>query len=608
MDNKKFSKELQPIFSYMVDVLGTEFPTKMFSIDYLLLSILDCKKSYAYITLNNFLMSSALEEMKETYVQKIKANSTTIFYKNNDEEAIPFDDNLQKLINSSFNEQKKLSCDSVSSEQILLALLNPINEFNDFIDMFKKSGIDYNLIYSKCMGMGQNVKSIFDRKNNKSNNTLMPLKSEINTKGLTNSKTPYIEQYTININKLAEKGEIDKLVGRKDEIDKIIKVLARRKKNNVILVGKSGVGKTQIVRGIANLINEQNVPEILQNKELVMINITALISGTHFRGMFEERVNGLFEELKNSKKHILFIDDMQTVLKSSSKEKDTDISPMIGEILNEGSVRVIGTVNYKDYRTSIESNTSIARKLQKIIIEPTTKEETFEIIMNNKEYYEQFHNVSYSEDIVKKCIDLSERYITERSLPDSAFDVIDLSGARTCLTKKESQEMIELRKLIKSVSQEKNEALMNGVFEAVDDLEKREKEYKLSLADLKRNTQNEKIEITLEDITASISEITNIPINKLQINEKAKIANIDNTLKQYIVGQDDAIEKVCKIIKRNKVGLGDKSKCFGALLLVGKTGCGKCICGETKIKIRNKKTLEIEEVMIKDLIEKINQS
>ena len=298
MDNKKFSKELQPIFSYMVDILGTEFPTKMFTVDYLLLSLLECKKNNAYIMLNSFLTSSALEELKDTYANTLKENSTPIFYKNKDDETIPFDDNLQKVINCSFEEQKKLSDESVASEHILLSLLNPINDFIDIINMFKNIGIDYNFIYNKCMN--KNVKSFFDRKSSKPTNALIPLKSEINTKAFT-SKTPYIEQYTININKLAEKGEIDRLVGRNEEIDKIIKVLARRKKNNVILVGKSGVGKTQIVKGIANLINEQNVPEILQNKEIVMINITALISGTHFRGMFEERVNGLFEELKNSK-------------------------------------------------------------------------------------------------------------------------------------------------------------------------------------------------------------------------------------------------------------------------------------------------------------------
>ena len=410
----------------------------------------------------------------------------------------------------------------------------------------------------------------------------MQLKNNVNTKATTNGgKHQFIDQYTINLNQLAKKGEIDDLIGREKEIEQIIKVMARRNKNNVVLVGKSGVGKTQIVYGLANFINQNKVPSILQGKEIVMINITSLVSGTHFRGMFEERVNGLFEELKQSKKYILFIDDMQNVLKSSSKEKDTDISSMIGTILSEGHVRVIGTVNFKDYRNSIETNTSIARKLQKIVIEATSIDESVDILNKNKFYYEEHHKVKYNDDVIRLCVKLSDRYITERSLPDSAFDVLDLSGANTCLMRRESEEIIEHRQKLEALNTEKNDALNNGNFEFIDSIEERENFHKKEIANLKRlnqeNDVDEYIEITKENIMSTISEITNVPIDKLQANDKEKVSNIDKVLKEQIIGQDEAIDSICKVIKRNKVGLGNKSRCRGVHLLLGKSGVGKTL-------------------------------
>lgn len=595
---EKITPELQSLFAYIMDILCTEYPPKKINIEYMLVAMLDNSKCHAYELLNSCLTSSSINELREIYSSLLEQNSNSQFYKNQKDEMI-FDEALEKIINAAQNEKEILQSPIIGSEHFLLSILNPNNKEETFIDVFKNIGIDYSFLQTKCM-----------EKNNKNKenklikpNGILQLKSNINTKN-ANVKTPFIDQYTINLNKLAKLGEIDELIGRDKEIEQIIKVLARRNKNNVILVGKSGVGKTQIVHGIAHLINQNKVPQLLQNKEVVMINIVALISGTHFRGMFEERVNGLFEELKQSKKHILFIDDMQTVLKSSNKEKDTDISSMISTVLSEGNVRVIGAVNFKDYRNSVENNTSIARKLQKIIIEPTSIEETIKIIEQNKTYYEEHHKVRYSSEIIKKCVELSDRYITERSLPDSAFDVIDLSGARTCFLQRESDEIIEHRKELEKLSIEKTDALNNGNFEFIDSIEERERFHKKEIAELKRNdeqnAENKIIDITIDDILASISEIANVPVDRLQKNDKASIANIDNVLKEHVIGQDEAIDKICRIIKRNKVGLGNKTKTRGNLLLIGKSGVGKCVCGETIIRIRNKQTLEIQELTISE--------
>ena len=572
---QKFSSELQNLFSYIVDVLNIEYPAKKINADYMLVAILDNKKCHAYALLNSCLMSSNINELRNIYGEKLKNNSSPQFYKNKENE-IQFDEEMETIFQLARQEFEEMNSPFVGSEHVLLAILNH-NSNNGIVDVFKNIGIDYTFIKSKCND--RNSKNNNESKFSKPN-ALTQMKGNTNAKAIT-TKTPFIDQYTVNLNQLAKKGEIDELIGREKEIEQIVKVLARRKKNNVILVGKSGVGKTQIVYGIANLINQNRVPEILQGKELVMINITALVSGTHFRGMFEERVNGLFEELKQSNKYILFIDDMQTVLKSSNKDKDTDISSMIGNVLSEGHVRVIGTVNFKDYRNAIESNTSIARKLQKLIVEPTTIDETIQILERNKSYYEEHHKVRYSTKVIETCVKLSDRYVTERSLPDSAFDVLDLSGAKTCLTRRESEEILEHRKQLELLNIEKNDALNNGNFEFIDSIEERENFHKKEIADLKRQgEENEEtlyINITEENIMSTISEMTNVPIDKLQTNDKENIANIDNILKEHIIGQDEAIDKVCRIIKRNKVGLGNKAKTRGNLLLIGKSGTGKTL-------------------------------
>lgn len=573
---QKFSSELQNLFSYIVDVLNIEYPAKKINADYMLVAILDNKKCHAYALLNSCLMSSNINELRNIYGEKLKNNSSPQFYKNKENE-IQFDEEMETIFQLARQEFEEMNAPFVGSEHVFLAILNH-NSNNGIVEVFKNIGVDYAFIKSKCND--RNAKNVNNESKFSKPNALTQMKGNTNAKAIT-TKTPFIDQYTINLNQLAKKGEIDELIGREKEIEQIVKVLARRKKNNVILVGKSGVGKTQIVYGIANLINQNRVPEILQGKELVMINITALVSGTHFRGMFEERVNGLFEELKQSNKYILFIDDMQTVLKSSNKDKDTDISSMIGNVLSEGHVRVIGTVNFKDYRNAIESNTSIARKLQKLIVEPTTIDETIQILEKNKFYYEEHHQVKYSTKVIETCVKLSDRYITERSLPDSAFDVLDLSGAKTCLTRRESEEILEHRKQLELLNIEKNDALNNGNFEFIDSIEERENFHKKEIADLKRqNEENEEtlyIDITEENIMSTISEITNVPIDKLQTNDKENIANIDNILKEHIVGQDEAIDKVCRIIKRNKVGLGNKAKTRGNLLLIGKSGTGKTL-------------------------------
>jgi ATP-dependent Clp protease ATP-binding subunit ClpC len=579
MGDKLYSNDLKKILSYMVDVLSKEFPTEVFSVEYLIVSILDNSKSHAYTLLDNCLMTSNLEELKNIYVNWLKLNRSdkNLVVK---QDNVDFNEELDRILTNAEKERENLKSILVGSEHVLLSMLNPDNKCEKIQEVFKNMGITYNFIIDKCSESSNKEKTNNAPKKIMKKPSMLPLKSEINQQGISSSNE-YISKYTINLNQLAKEGKIDELVGRKKEIEKIIKIMARRKKNNVVLVGKGGCGKTAIVNGIADMIVKDEVPQILKNKEVVMLDVMTLVSGTHFRGMFEERVNGLFNELKNSKNHILFIDDIQQILRSGSKEKDTDLSSWIGDILANGEVSVIATTTFKDYRNTIEINTSISRKLQKVVIEPTSIQETIEIIEKTKHYYEDFHNVTYDSDVVKKTVELSQRYITDRSLPDSAIDVIDLSGAYTCLIDREPQQISNMRKRLIEINKERSERLNKGDFEFIDSLNKEENFLKKNISDFNREVEKDKtkysINITLDNIATSISDMTNIPINKLTLNEKEKIANIENVLKESVVGQDEAIEAVSRIIKRNKVGLGDKNKTLGNLLLLGPSGSGKTL-------------------------------
>ena len=577
-----YTLEFNEVMDYMTSTLHNEFPTDVLTLEYLILAILDNRNCHANMILDNCLMSENIEELRKIYVSVLDKHMKPQLKG----DKLVFNDDLIKAMDCAKAEAEKLNCSPIGTEHILLAILNKDNGFAE-TEVFEKFRLEYHFIFNKCDVKPQEKKQekelkpkkLQAKKISKKNNDI-PLKSQVNTKIIsTSSSNEFVEQYTTSLNRLAANGKIDEIVGRKQEINEIIKVLSRRKKNNAVLVGEGGCGKTAIVYGIANLIVNGDVPDVLENKEIVMLNPIALVSGTHFRGMFEERIDGLFKELKKNDKYILFIDDIHTVLRGGSKEKDTDISGMIGEALSEGTIKIIGATTFKDYRNTIESNSSLSRKLQKIIIDPTTNAEAVEILENNKKYYEDYHNVVFTEKAIKKAVDLAERYITDRTLPDSAFDIIDLAGANTSLMDREPIEIQNLKKRLRGIEEEKDAALNSGDFEKIDSLNAEQNVLNADIADYKRsnNKDIETIEINEDDISNVVSEITKIPVSKLSSSEKAKIAHIDDTLKKSIIGQDEAIDSVCRVIKRNKVGLGDKTKTMANILMVGPTGSGKTL-------------------------------
>lgn len=579
--------EYTDILAYMLDVLNNEFPTVEFTPEYIMLSILDNPRCHANMIMDNILMTDTLDYLRNYYADVIKGqpkkpilNITTKF---------KFNEELTGIYDKAEIEANAMSSSKLGSEHILLAIMNPSNHFK-IAEKLNSLGLSYDSMCNNCRDfeassteqktpkVKKSDKSYIN--NNHQDNGKMPLKSEVNSKVFVqNGNTPFINKYTIDLHEEIANGKYDKLVGRESILNNIITVLSRRRKNNVILVGKPGCGKTSIGYRLAEMIDEGCVPATLEGKKVVMLDVMALLSGTHLRGMFEERVDGLFKELKNNSNYILFIDDMQNIVRNTGKDKDGDLSDVIGRILTEGDVRVIGTIPFKDYRNGIENNSALSTKLQKIIVEPSSKEETLEILKSNKGYYENFHHVKFDDACLLKAVKLAKRYITNNSLPDSAIDVIDLTGASISLNNEQSISLKTLKEKLKSFDAEKKNAMNSGNFEKLDEIAKKESLLQKEIADMKKMIDNDEstwIKATEDDIADTVSAITTIPVSKLSDSNKTTILHIDEILKRDVIGQDEAINDISKAIKRSRAGFSDNNRCI-SLMLIGKSGVGKTL-------------------------------
>lgn len=566
---EQFTDELKDTIQYMSDTLVNEFPTEILTPEYMMLAMLDNNGCHANLILENSMMSSNIEKLRGVYVSFL--DSVTNKNASIDREKIRDSKEMMDLFEAAESEATDLSSSKVGTEHVLLAMTNKKRNL-PIMQVLNSAGLKYEYIKSKCEQEEGN-----DQKQDQSKKKRSAL-PKIETKTPAKKKNEYIETFTENLNALARSGQIDKLVGREKELRNVYNVMARRNKNNAIIVGKSGCGCTHLVNGIANAIEDGLAPSYLDGKEIVKLNMTKAVAGANFRGMLEERIGGLFEELSKSNKYILFIDDIHT---TSGKDKDTDITDMIGQILSEGKVPVIATTNFQEYRKNVESKPQLCRKFQKIVIEPTTREETLEILKQNKSYYEEYHNVKYSDDVLKKIVDLSDRYMTSRALPDSAIDVMDTVGARSKIDSADNAPQTILRRKIKSVGEEKQATLNKGDFETAEELTVKENLLKKELADCDRNYEKHKeeyaVHITEDMVMNVVSDVTGIPSGSMDSNERDRVANIDKELKKYVIGQDEAVDIVSRVIKRNKVGLGDKTKTLMNLLMVGPSGCGKSL-------------------------------
>lgn len=592
----QFTNELENVLNYIKDTLLKEYPNEKITLQYLITSILYNKNSHANIILDSCLMSYNIEELKKIYTKYLSEHSNTLL--NIDANKIDYDDEFKHVLNiakveSSLinsNENENIIC---GSEHILLALLNKDNP-NSIQNVLFEIGLNYDMFISKCTINNNTNHQPKINLNNKlkkiANIKPIGMPQKQNTQVSSNQgNIKYITQYTVNLSSLANENKLPLMIGREKELSELVKTLARKNKNNAIIVGDGGVGKTSLVYGLAYLINDKTrCPIFLKNKEILSMDIISMVSGTNFRGMFEERVKGLFNELTNSNKYILFIDDMENVLKSNSREKDTDISSMINEILNGGEVQIIGTTNFKGYRNSFENNPSLSRKLQRINIEEMNEEESIDVLRKIKFTYEDFHKVTYDDEILKLIVRLSKRYITDRKLPDSALDVMDLCGATNNFNIVEPEELANIQTELMNLRRLKKDLCLNKRDDELNQAIEKENELKEALKnineDFYKKINSTVYKVSEQDVLKSISDLSRVPVSKLSSDEMKKISNIENILKKVVVGQDEAVEKISKIIKRNRVGLGSKNRVAGNIFCCGPSGCGKTLLAKTIAK------------------------
>lgn len=395
-----------------------------------------------------------------------------------------------------------------------------------------------------------------------------------------NNKTPFLDKYSTDLTKAAKDGKLDPVVGREHEIQRVLEIIGRRKKNNPILIGEPGVGKSAIVEGLAQLIVKQQTSPALFNKRIVSVDLTAMVAGSKYRGQFEERIKGLITELENNPDIIIFIDEIHTLIGAGGGSGTMDAANILKPALARGTVQCIGATTFKEYANSIEKDGALERRFQKVIVEPTTTEQTLAILRNIKDRYEEHHGVTFCDEALEACVKLTERYVTDRFFPDKAIDVMDEVGSKLRLANiKVPDYILDLQNEIEEVAAKKLEAVGNQNFELAASY--RDKglslEKKLDLMHKKWQSGDctERIPVTESDVADVVSKMSGVPVRRMAEEEGVRLKNMSAVLKKSVIAQDDAIEKMVKAIQRNRIGLRDPNHPIGAFMFLGPTGVGK---------------------------------
>lgn len=405
----------------------------------------------------------------------------------------------------------------------------------------------------------------------------------------TNSATPNLDRFGKDLTKLAALGKLDPVIGRESEIDQTIEILNKRKKNNPILVGEPGVGKTAIAEGLALRIHQKKVDRSLKDKKIVELNITAIISGTKYRGDFEQRMDEIMKEVQKNPDIIIFIDEIHNVIGAGSASGSMDAANIIKPALARGEMRCIGATTFDEYKKVIENDSALERRFQKVYVNVPTKEETLEILKQIKIKYEDFHGVSYSEEILKSCIDISDRYITDRNFPDKALDLMDEVGSGVKLHKIKIPESIQkLEAEMYDIVDKKDKAAKKQDYENAAIYRDKQRNV-LALIEQenikwKEQLRQSRIPVEIEDVAKVVSKHTGIPLNKLTDSENIKLIKLDKFLKDKIIGQDEAVEKIVDAIHRSRIGIQDPDKPIASFLFLGSTGVGKTYLAKTLAK------------------------
>ncbi|MFN4007095.1 MAG: ATP-dependent Clp protease ATP-binding subunit [Chitinophagaceae bacterium] len=499
--------------------------------------------------------------------------------------SLPLTKQAEKVIRVTVLEAKALKSPLVETEHLMLSILK--NKENIATQILGQFDVDYDVFRNEIgMVKSNDIKADFPDENDEDyddkgyGQQKNPGSAGATKAAGAKSKTPVLDNFGRDITKMAEAGTLDPIVGREAEIERVSQILSRRKKNNPILIGEPGVGKTAIVEGLALRIVQRKVSRVLFDKRVISLDLAALVAGTKYRGQFEERMKAIMNELEKNRDVILFIDEIHTIVGAGGASGSLDASNIFKPALARGELQCIGASTLDEYRMYIEKDGALDRRFQKVMVEPPSVEETIQILTNIKSKYEDYHNVAYDEAAIEACVKLSDRYMTDRLLPDKAIDVLDEVGARVHLKNINVPEnILELEKQIEDIKQEKNRVVKSQRFEEAAALRDKEKRLGEELETAKRTWEEEskhkRFPIGEEDIAEVISMMTGIPVKRMVEAETEKLRKMSDDMKGMVIGQDEAISKVVKAIQRNRVGLKDPKKPIGTFIFLGPTGVGK---------------------------------
>ncbi len=573
----KFSPKVKEVISFSREEalrLGHDY----IGIEHLLLGLIREGEGLAVKTLRSLQIDLVM--LRKQVEESIKDKASKSNFNPN---SLPLTKQAERVLKITVLEAKVMKSDVIGTEHLMLSVLK--NKDNIVTQLLGQQDVDYDVFKAELDSIQNETKAELpndpqddehydDEKSRGAYN--QPSKKS----GTSKSKTPVLDNFGRDVTAAAEEGTLDPIVGREAEIERVSQILSRRKKNNPILIGEPGVGKTAIVEGLALRIIQRKVSRVLFNKRIVMLDLAALVAGTKYRGQFEERMKAIMTELEKNKDVILFIDEIHTIVGAGGATGSLDASNIFKPALARGELQCIGASTLDEYRQYIEKDGALDRRFQKVMIDPPSPDETIQILTNIKSKYEDYHNVEYSKEAIDACVKLSTRYITDRFLPDKAIDVLDEVGARVHLKNIHvPKNIVELEKEIEEIKIEKNVVVKSQKYEEAAQLRDREKNLLERLDKAKQQWEEDaksaKFPVSEDDIAEVVAMMTGIPVSKVGQTESGKLLNMNIDLKGAVVGQDEAIQKVVKAIQRNRVGLKDPRKPIGTFIFLGPTGVGK---------------------------------
>ncbi|MDF2457364.1 MAG: ATPase, ATP-binding subunit [Cytophagaceae bacterium] len=556
----------------------------------------------------------SMDELRTSIENTIKGTATG----NTNITNIPLTRQSEKVLKITYLEAKIFQSELIGTEHLLLSILR--DEDNIATQVLAKFGVTYAEIKEMLeyhTNSNPKAKGDTDDPDDDSSKLFGSGSAAGKETGARatgeKSRTPVLDNFGRDLTKYAEEGRLDPIVGREKEIERVAQILSRRKKNNPILIGEPGVGKTAIAEGLALRINQKKVSRVLFGKRVITLDLASLVAGTKYRGQFEERMKAVMNELEKSPEVILFIDEIHTIVGAGGASGSLDASNMFKPALARGDIQCIGATTLDEYRQYIEKDGALARRFQIVMVDATTPEETVQILTNIKEKYEEHHHVNYTEKALDACVKLSDRYITDRFLPDKAIDVLDEAGARVHINNIHvPAEILKLEELIENVKKEKNKVIKSQKFEEAAHLRDKEKKIFDQLEQAKgrwdEETKKKRYDVTEENVAEVIAQMTGIPVSKVAQTEGTKLLKMGEELKGSVIGQDAAIGKLVKAIQRTRVGLKDPKKPIGSFIFLGPTGVGKTELAKTLARYLFDKEDSLVRIDMSEYMEKFSIS